>query len=430
MSRRFLLVSLLTAAFLATSSRDSLASHGEPHWCIPPDRDDCYLEQFHQKVKDVTDLDKYIKQVQVWSLNSLVYLLSGQDPSGQTASMAESSPLAFLNRQVAQLASGRLPMTTGDYLAYKSRDTIISSPTTLAATGADYLKGTNGAFFEIWRNTRNIAYALIIIFIVAIGFMVMIRYQTDPRTTVAAVDLIPKLATTLLLITFSWVVSGLIVDLGTVGIRFSIAAFGGIAGAGGGGFWKVIFDLFAGPAIGLWTGNLADIIAIAGVYLVEGLIILPIILTVIFLIILLVVNIMLFIELTKRWFLLVILSILAPLIFLWGTLPGQEDTTATWFKNMLVSSLVFPGTTVLLTFGSIFAVSASEIRLPEAYPYLNEFSIQFLSMTLYLAAFFYATKVAAIIEDLLDVKAGGASKAGLQAGKMLSNIPVVGKMFK
>src|SRR3989338_280650 len=135
---------VLTALILLANPSEGLASHGDDHWCIPPSRDDCYLEVFRQKVGDITDLDKHIKQVIMWTMSGLVYILSGSDPSGQSASMVESSPLAFLNKMTYQLAFNPPALDTVGYLSYKLHDNLLAPPKVLAATGSDILKGEGG----------------------------------------------------------------------------------------------------------------------------------------------------------------------------------------------------------------------------------------------------------------------------------------------
>lgn len=423
----------LTALILLVNPSEALASHGEDHWCIPPSRDDCYLEVFRQKVGDVTDLDKHIKQVLMWTLNGLVYILVGSDPSGQTASMVESSPLAFVGKLTYQLAYNPPALGTTGYLSYKLHDNLLAPPKALAATGSDILKGNGGFFYEFWKNARNISYSFLILFIVVIGFMVMIRYQTDPRTTLAALDLVPKLVMTLLLITFSWVFSGLMVDLAVIGVRLTASIFGTDAWGTLLGAFKVMFDVLLSFDVTSWSTRTPAPWEIGLQVLTSTLLFLstiPIIIALIAAIILIVVFFMIIIELAKRWLMMIILSIFAPFAFLWGALPGQEDTTTNWFKNMLVNALTFPGITAILAVAGKFALHSDQVTTPDVFPIIGTIGIPYISLVMFIALLFMATKVHAVIEDLLAIKAGSAGRAGIQAGKVMGSLPFVGKMFK
>lgn len=432
MTKAIFLSFALTALILLVNPSEALAA-GDDHWCIPPTRDDCYLEQFRQKVGDVIDLDKHIKQVIMWTLNGLVYIVSGSDPSGQTASMIENNPLAFVSNTAYQLAFNPPAMDTAGYLSYKLNDNILAPPKVLAASGSDILKGDPPIFYELWKNSRNVSYAFLSLFIVAIGFMVMIRYQTDPRTTVAALDLIPKLVMTLILITFSWVISGLLVDLAVVGVRLTVSIFGDPGYSGMMGALKVFVDVILTHDVGDWyTRTLAPWEVGAAVIqsVISIVVIFPLILALIALIIMLVAFFMIIVELAKRWLMLIVLSIFAPFVFLWGALPGQEDTTTNWFKNMLVNALVFPAVTAVLALAGIFAMSSSAVKTPDIFPVIGTIGIPYISLIMFVSLLFMATKVHAVIEDLLEIKAGGAARAGLQAGKVMGGLPFVGKMFK
>jgi len=69
------------------------------------------------------------------------------------------------------------------------------------------------ALLPLWKVFRNIAYFLLAIVMVVIGFMVMLRKKIDPKTVVTVQNAIPKIVLSLLLITFSYAIVGLMIDL-------------------------------------------------------------------------------------------------------------------------------------------------------------------------------------------------------------------------
>lgn len=75
--------------------------------------------------------------------------------------------------------------------------------------------GFNGLspLLDLWKTFRNLAYILLSIAIVAIGFMIMFRKKIDPHTVVTVQNSIPRIIMVLVLITFSYAIAGLLIDL-------------------------------------------------------------------------------------------------------------------------------------------------------------------------------------------------------------------------
>src|SRR3989338_7466360 len=65
----------------------------------------------------------------------------------------------------------------------------------------------------IWKVTRNIAYTVIIIVMIVIGFMVIFRMKIDPKTVISVQAALPRIVLALLLITLSYAIVGFLVDL-------------------------------------------------------------------------------------------------------------------------------------------------------------------------------------------------------------------------
>lgn len=75
--------------------------------------------------------------------------------------------------------------------------------------------GFNGLapLLGIWKAFRNISYLLLAIFMLVVGFMVMFRKKIDPKTVVTVQNSLPRVVVTLILITFSYAIVGLMIDL-------------------------------------------------------------------------------------------------------------------------------------------------------------------------------------------------------------------------
>lgn len=65
---------------------------------------------------------------------------------------------------------------------------------------------------NLWKIFRDIAYLIIVIFLIAIGFMIMFRTKINPQTVISVENSLPKIVVALLLITFSFAIAGFLID--------------------------------------------------------------------------------------------------------------------------------------------------------------------------------------------------------------------------
>lgn len=67
--------------------------------------------------------------------------------------------------------------------------------------------------FTLWTDTRDFSYALLTILFIAIGIGVMLRFRVDPRTVMTLQNQIPRVIIAILLITFSYAIAGIMIDM-------------------------------------------------------------------------------------------------------------------------------------------------------------------------------------------------------------------------
>lgn len=77
----------------------------------------------------------------------------------------------------------------------------------------------------IWTTFRNVVFLLFVIVFIVIGFAIMLRAKIDPRTVMTIENQIPKIIIALILVTFSYAIAGLVIDLMWVMIYVSINLF-------------------------------------------------------------------------------------------------------------------------------------------------------------------------------------------------------------
>src|SRR3990167_8313177 len=66
---------------------------------------------------------------------------------------------------------------------------------------------------DLWQVFRNLSYVGFVIVFVIIGFMIMLRTHISPQAVATIQDSIPRLVVALILVTFSYAIAGLMIDL-------------------------------------------------------------------------------------------------------------------------------------------------------------------------------------------------------------------------
>jgi len=268
------------------------------------------------------------------------------------------------------------------------------------------------ALLDLWKAFRNIAYALLAIILIVVGFMVMFRKKIDPKTVVTVQNAIPRIVIALLLVTFSYAIVGVMIDLMYLAIVLIVSVVTGAAGpalgqsvslfttggscigAGTGvavetgsgtattqqvsavlfnGGIGGLLQFFMGSGFQAWddiaamlTGGF-DPKTTAAYFIVPGLIgalvgggkglftglaSAPILLTLIILIVLIFGFIRLVFMLIDAYINIIISLLTAPFHLMMEAVPGT-NAFANWFKNLLSKIIVFPITAVLLLVAAV-----------------------------------------------------------------------------
>lgn len=247
----------------------------------------------------------------------------------------------------------------------------------------------------IWKAFRNIAYVIMALIMFVIGFMIMFRKKIDPKTVVTVQNSLPRIVITLLLITFSYAIAGLMIDLMYLVFYLMINVLvqnsNGILSPGTlnnyvtGGFptaatalfsagWASINDIirFFNPGAATMEQWLTSVVPdfgaqIGGAILyifggsfaggpVVGLLVLWLLVT----IAIIFAMVRIFFMLLSAYINVIISIIFAPLQLLLEAFPGG-DGFMSWIKNLLSNLAVFPITAVMLLIGTILTNAGDKI---------------------------------------------------------------------
>ncbi|MGB9706492.1 MAG: hypothetical protein ACPLXP_00210, partial [Microgenomates group bacterium] len=237
---------------------------------------------------------------------------------------------------------------------------------------------------SLWKVFRNIAYLFFTIVFVVIGFAIMFRVKLNPQTVISIQNAIPRVVVALILVTFSYAIAGLLIDLINILIALGVLVVAPVAGWDNmtkiaseqqkymglsfgqgwglifGGTNKAVWETFAGN-LGTLVGG-ALIWAILGVIIgflvagplgagagVAGGIAGPaILLELLLAIIALYVMVKLFISLVKCYISIILSVIFGPIQIMLGVLPGAQMVFGSWLRNLLANIAVFPATALFL----------------------------------------------------------------------------------
>jgi len=206
---------------------------------------------------------------------------------------------------------------------------------------------------NIWKAFRNISYILFALILVGMGFAIMFRVKISPQAVITIQSALPRIVLGLILITFSYAIVGLLID---------VAIF--INGIIGEVFWDLIVKLYkgfgetlkdsvldffvagienpGGFALGSLTNVLVMSLAIPHIFMFfiffHGF---GLILGLIIGLLLLIAFFRALWTLLKAFAMIVINLVFAPFQILIGVLPGS-NAIETWFKNLLANIAVLP----------------------------------------------------------------------------------------
>lgn len=341
--------------------------------------------------------------------------------------MVENQVTAMFNAQpsidvVAHLSEEWVP-------GYKEKQSVYAS-------GYDDLM--NSGIDTLWSVTRNIAYIGFVVVMIVVGFMIMFRNKVGGQTIVTVGNAIPKIVVGLVLVTFSFAIAGIILDISGIlmrvisGVLQSDVAIHNI--------WQLLVGTTIGsaPAVGLGAGAGLGIGGIVGL-IIHSLAPVAIVAVFVALIVVIITTfgaVKLWFSLVKTYFSLLVNVVIAPLAIMAGSIPGNEAMTTNIFKSMLRNSLVFPLAFAIVNLPYYLVEKQNRVTFtfPQTVFEDASFADEIGPLMIAIAkiiAIFVAAQAPAFVKAIIPPTAskGGADMAGaIKQG--LSGIPLVGGMFK
>lgn len=226
---------------------------------------------------------------------------------------------------------------------------------------------------KAWKVTRNMTYALSILAVVVMSFMIMFRVKISPQVVITVQSALPKIIIALLLITFSYAIAGFIIDISylILGIIAALVTSSGVGISslpmipffnnlvmGSGLFWSLIFAqliflIFYG-ALGAFIGGVGTI-ASGGITFIPTLVGggIGAILFLVLIVMMIVASIKILWLLIKTVINVLLLIIAAPLMILAGTFSSGLGF-GSWLKQLVANVAVFPMVRLMLFLAHYF----------------------------------------------------------------------------
>ncbi len=237
-----------------------------------------------------------------------------------------------------------------------------------------------GPVLKLWKVSRDLTYAFLVVVIVAMAFMIMFRVKISPQTVITVQSALPKVILALILITFSYAIAGLLIDIMYVvmGLLAALVVNSGISTFD----WQTMFRAltternafmlisfyFSAFLIALFFaffsgGPIAGILGGALIFLLF-----PIIMLV--LVIVLIITALRILWLLLTTYVSILLQILlAPFQILLGTITPGGGFGA-WLRNMLANLAVYPLVATMFLLAFIFLGGAFS-ALPDWQPLID-----------------------------------------------------------
>ena len=228
--------------------------------------------------------------------------------------------------------------------------------------------GALNPILELWKTFRNIAYVFYVVIFIIIGFLIMFRKKVG-QSAITAQQAIPNVIVSLLFVTFSYAIAGLLIDLMYLSMFLIVGIFqatftnnpdiinynifelsatfikhGAIAGFSSGSnivesmINNIINNQTIASAFG-WVGGITVGLVIAIAVLIGAF--------------------KLFFELLRSYAIIVLSVVVGPIQLMMGAFPGN-DTFTPWIKNLVANLAAFP--VVLITAVMFFVFTDGTVK--------------------------------------------------------------------
>lgn len=322
-----------------------------------------------------------------------------------------------------------------------------------ASDGYSYLDETN--VDVLWDRIRLISYIFFVVILIVAGFMIMFRHKIGGQLAVSVFNTLPNIIIALILVTFSFAIVGLLLNIGVMLINVIASILGVTAdtaikmdgpfsllsGILGGKLDALGINLSVPLLLAIVGGLVIGLIALSGGTAAPALIAGTVIVLLIVIIvagILIFASIRVYLTLLTAYLGIILNTIMAPIYLTFSAFPGQGFMVQDWLNRIIKGVLTFPVVYFFLNLGFFILKGDLTLGFPSGIM-SGDFSQVNTDTTpagwlikglLVIVLFFFAADAPKMLDDYFPVgKREGAANAIAGAKAGLSKIPLVGSFF-
>lgn len=307
------------------------------------------------------------------TVDSLNYFLNCQSQAHpeivSKCTQNKKSAMGILGGMIASLYQP--PASSIQYLAYLKENLGLATPVYAQARGSGF--GGLSYLLPVWRTFRDAAYLVFILLFLITGLLIMFRVKISPQAVVSLQNALPKLLITLVLITLSYAIVGLLIDIMYVLIYLVIglitqatpsssgwASLKNFQGQDVFSYWGSItnlgFESINKPseAVATLIGNIVKIPFLDQALSSTGRGLMTLVLTIAIAFALF----RLFFALLRSYIWVLVLLIFGPFILLAGAMPGGGAGISGWIRGLLANLIIFPTAVAMFSLAAVFITLA------------------------------------------------------------------------
>lgn len=291
---------------------------------------------------------------------SILGMVLGPVSSDTTLGQATESPLALVNDIFGGMyaPAASTPVYVADLMNHAGLN--IAQPAYAQGLGFASLD----PILETWKIFRNIAYLFYVLLFLVIGFMIMFRQKISSQAVVTAQQALPNIVVSLIAVTFSYAIAGLLIDIMYIAMYLAIGLFSTYTYTYGSppieynfnqllmnkNIFSIGVTLIEANTLGNAVLSIQELVSSSFGQLEGGVTefiggLAGIGFATVFAIALLFGIFRLFFELVKIYISIIISIVMSPLALMLGALPGN-NAFRSWLRVLVANLAVFP--TILL----------------------------------------------------------------------------------
>jgi len=188
---------------------------------IVKNREEIY-KFINDKKLNSTPSGKIALQIYKFSMCTMLGEACTNNPADADKNFSKSS-VGFISKLITLPIMN--PPASGLAWAYDGLQSAGFIPKTYAAEGIGF--AALKPYANLWKMFRDLSYLVLVIILIAIGFMIMFRMKINPQTVISVENALPKIVIALILVTFSFAIAGFLIDLMYILIAIGISILSG-----------------------------------------------------------------------------------------------------------------------------------------------------------------------------------------------------------